>query len=195
MGCVYCLYFPNGKRYVGVTHGTADARFSAHKYTAANGKSHEVKHVHRAIAKYTPERVVLATLVVCGNYELLKRIEVAFISSMNTKSPNGYNLTDGGEGLLAPPACVRAKISAAGIGRKHTEATKLKIKISLTGKPKSKAQVEKMKALPGVPWTEERKAKFSEYRKGKRNNETTLAAMRAAAIKRWAAQKQTKGNL
>ena len=43
---------------------------------------------------------------------MLNEREIFWIAKLNTKVPNGYNLTDGGEGLVNPSDETRAKMSA-----------------------------------------------------------------------------------
>ena len=69
------------------------------------------KYLHRAFKKHGRQNFINGILEFC-NSENIKEREVFWIKELNTKSPNGYNLTDGGDGL---------------IGYKHTKETRKKI--------------------------------------------------------------------
>lgn len=62
-------------------------------------------------------------------------LEKKFIKELNTKYPNGYNLTDGGEGISGYHFTEQArnKISQKAKGRKHSEETKKKMSESRKG--------------------------------------------------------------
>lgn len=69
-----------------------------------------------------------------------ERFERAFIALGRQYGFNLTNVLDGGQG---PSQETCAKVSAAGIGRKHPPEVKAKIKAALSGKPKSKEHIEK----------------------------------------------------
>ena len=97
----------NGKVYVGKTQKTLEKRWSEH-CKSSRGKS--TSAIHRAIRKYgsgTFTLKVLATSVVSD----LNRLERFWINSLTSISPNGYNLTAGGDGLLNPSAETLRKMS------------------------------------------------------------------------------------
>ena len=71
----------------------------------------------------------------CTSKEELDRWEKYFIKSRDTKNPNGYNLTDGGEGLAGmkhKPETI-AKMSATKLGKKRSAETRAKISAARTG--------------------------------------------------------------
>ena len=105
MGFIYRLLFPNNKSYVGQTTRTVKERVKEHK-----SPSCKCLLVKKAIGKY-PDFIVETLLEI--NNELLDEYEIKFIEMYDTVSPNGYNLTSGGEGCP---------------GYKHTEETRLKMK-------------------------------------------------------------------
>lgn len=108
---IYCLInLINGKKYVGKTVNKLKKRIWVHK---CNKNS----YIGRAIQKYGWENFAVEILEECTAEELSER-EIFWIKTLNTKSPSGYNLTDGGEGSL---------------GREYSEETRTKI---ATGVPK-----------------------------------------------------------
>jgi hypothetical protein len=97
VGCLYQIEFPSGKKYIGISKHDADKRCVAHFVGAKNnGKL----IVHNAIRKYGAEKCKVSTLVISNNIEYLKELEIKAIAALNTKSPNGYNCTRGGDGVV-----------------------------------------------------------------------------------------------
>ncbi len=79
--------------------------------------------------------------------------EKFFIKTLKTKSPTGYNLTDGGEGIVGLKRTLehRRKISIANTGKKHSIASRMKMRASKIGKPFLPEHRAKLsKALKGV---------------------------------------------
>ncbi len=97
MGCLYQLTSPSGKRYIGITAQPLKSRWRAHK---AHAKRCADGHLQMAIRKYGAAGFSVKTLVLSDDYSYLKLLEQRAIVSFKTKSPRGYNLTDGGDGVL-----------------------------------------------------------------------------------------------
>jgi group I intron endonuclease len=76
------------------------------------------KFLKYAINKYGKQNFKKEIIQICSSLEELNEREIYWIKELNTKVPNGYNLTDGGEGLLNPSEEVRKNIS---IGLKNSE--------------------------------------------------------------------------
>ena len=94
-------YNLNGMSYVGMTKNFK-RRMNEHR-NGSNGKSR--CHVDRAIAKYGWENFHAEIIEICAA-EIAPEREMYWIATLKTKSPNGYNLTDGGEGTkghVQPP--------------------------------------------------------------------------------------------
>lgn len=106
MGCVYLLTSPSGKGYVGITRHTAAERFLVH---VRDSKTSTWSAVHAAMRKYGPESFKLETLLEGDDWSELCAAERRLIAELGTKSPRGYNLTDGGEGVANLPAEVEAR--------------------------------------------------------------------------------------
>jgi group I intron endonuclease len=90
-----------GKGYVGY-HFTN----SLDDYYIGSGK-----YLHSSLKKYGRKNFINGILEFCDSQNIKQR-EKFWIKKLNTKVPNGYNLTEGGDGL---------------IGYKHTEESKKKI--------------------------------------------------------------------
>lgn len=154
---VYCWRNKvNGKCYIG--KGRGGRAFEHLKPSQAN-----TQLFHRALAKYGQEAFELVYLEQgLTDAEALVR-EVYYIRTRQTRKPNGYNLTDGGEGTAGRvySAETRAKISAANsgpncklsermrgqkpnhkgfTGRTHSEETRAKISARGVGREKTPAQ-------------------------------------------------------
>ena len=141
----------NGKCYIGQTTKTFKERFRQHQ------TSHSV--IGNAIRKYGSknfEKMIISEHV---PNNLLNNKEIELITEYNTISPNGYNITPGGE---KPPSRKGAVLS---------EETKKKISRSLKGKkkgPRSKETKRKIsEARKGIKFSEEHKRKISESLKGR----------------------------
>lgn len=112
MGCLYRLDFPNGKSYVGITKESSARRFARHVRNALGGQTTALAN---AIRKYGAQSVTVTPVIEVEDWELLCLAEQEAIAKWATQSPNGYNLTEGGEGVVGHvhSAETRAKLSAA----------------------------------------------------------------------------------
>lgn len=116
----------NGKQYVG-----------QHKF---NGIGMDNKYIgsgvllHKAYKKYGFENFTIELLEEC-NDEDLNPLEQLYIEHYNTLSPNGYNLTKGGDGHFGyvTPDYVKLKISQSLKGFEFTEDRRKNISNALVG--------------------------------------------------------------
>lgn len=96
--CVLYLYVitnkVNGKQYVGVTD-TPSRRYAQHLCYLGSRVGSML--VHRAAGKYGVTNFTF-DVVACGDNAYILSMERCFIDRLRTKAPDGYNLTDGGEG-------------------------------------------------------------------------------------------------
>lgn len=93
MKCIYVrTNLVNGKQYVGQANDfkqrEAEWRCTKHHYAGAL--------IDNARAKYGLENWKVDVLRECETQEELNEWEMYYIKFLNTKTPNGYNLTDGG---------------------------------------------------------------------------------------------------
>lgn len=146
----------NKKKYIGQTINV-EKRKHEHYFSDSSGS----KLVRRAIKKYGMENFDFQILCTSEKEEIIKELEIKIISSLNTMSPNGYNLTLGGEGTT---------------GYKHTEKnkkimSKLKkgIKQSEDQKRKTSERMKGNSLAKGYKHTEETLKLLSEQRKGNKN--------------------------
>ena len=152
-GCVYiATNTVNNKKYIGKTKSCLEKRIWQHMNAAQRGSKHLF---HCAIRKYGKDAFGWVELFQSSNDAELLKVEIELIKEIKTKVPNGYNLTNGGEGLaglefsLEHRAKIRAahlgrirgpqtkehtaKVVAHHIGKKHSEETKRKMSLSQKG--------------------------------------------------------------
>ncbi len=84
-----------GKRYVGKTEAKISARWKQHIWLAGHGGTTPFA---RAIRKYGADQFMVSELAEVDNSADLRLLEAQFIAALSSKCPDGYNLTDGGEG-------------------------------------------------------------------------------------------------
>lgn len=153
MGCIYkitnCI---NQKLYLGLTINDAETRFKKHKSMIySNGCS----ALYEAFKKYGVENFMVETICFSNNKKELMSLEKHYISELNTVSPNGYNLTSGGENCKVTDE-TKKKISKALKGRKIKWAEKVSIGV------KKLWEDEEYRTKQ----TEQRKQKRGKYRDG-----------------------------
>ena len=156
MGCIYArINKINGKRYVGQASNMEQRQNRWNNLSIPYAGS----LINRARKKYGVDGFELIILKECPDEEM-NQLEMYFIKELNTKRPNGYNLTDGGNSTN---------------GYTHTEETKRKMSEALKGKNnpnygKHLSEEHKRKlseALRGKHHTEEARRKMSESKKGR----------------------------
>jgi len=168
---IYCITNTiNNKQYVGLT--TRDLDESKNYYGSGI-------YINRSIKKYGKENFNKEILEICDTDSQLKKREMFWITELSTKSPNGYNLTDGGDGVLNPTQEIIDKRNEklkllvgeknSHYGMKHSDSSKQQISMSLMGKSKSKQMKNRLsKTLTGRKLSKETKEKMSMSR----NNRT-----------------------
>ena len=168
MGCIYLATNRiTGKRYVGKTRVSFQRRIWEHKNESANGSD---RYFHRALRKYGFDAFVWERLYRGKDENQLVYWECYYIKMLKTKSPNGYNLTDGGDGVHGRT------------GWHHLEATKVKIRMGNVGKkhPTAGAKIrERHKGKIRGPRPESVKAKISASHIGMFPSDEARAKMRA----------------
>lgn len=98
MGRIYLLTSPSGKKYVGQTRGSVEARMKHHAYSAYNRNGRGCPALNCAIRKYGGILAFkLEILLECSNDELDAH-EIRFIAEHQSLRPRGYNISTGGGG-------------------------------------------------------------------------------------------------
>jgi group I intron endonuclease len=156
----------NSKIYIGQTKYDVSARVREHLSSSS--------HIGNALRKYGIQSFDVSVIDSANDREILSDKEIYWICFYDCKHPNGYNHTDGGEGLFNPSEDVIEKIRKASLKQinrsgnihPHSEETKKKISCS----------VKKIMS------TAEAKAKISSFHKGKVISESTKKKMSLAKI-------------
>lgn len=147
----------NGKKYIGKTINLKRRQYRwmtlSEKY-AGNA-------INNARAKYGIDTFDFEILIEC-NDEKLDYWEKHYIDKLNTKVPNGYNLTDGGEGCYGYSLSEETK-------RKIGDANKGENNFNYGKHLSEKTRKKISESLKGTIFTEERKQKISESKKGEKN--------------------------
>lgn len=164
----------NDKMYVGVTTKGYEHRFYNHKYQSR--KNGRCSALYAAIRKHGDEKFSVELLEVCHSFEHMNERERHWIKELDTMSPNGYNLTDGGDaGVLVPESMekVRAKL----IGKPISEKTRQAV-IDSWNNPESRARrLESIKEAMNRP---EVKEQTGARQRGVKKSASHVAALRKA---------------
>ena len=171
----------NGMSYIGKTTRSLEERIAEHL------RNSRTSYIDRAIQKHGWENFTVEVLAVCKTIEELNECERKSIVEHKTKFPNGYNLTDGGEGIpgyKAPPE-LSARLSAQRKGRKVTPEQSAKIAAKLKGREftdEHKANISAAKL--GHDVSDETRAKLKVANTGKKDSAETCAKKSASAATR-----------
>lgn len=125
-GVVYLIWnLVTGMRYVGQTKKSVKQRFKEH--------AKKDSHLGRAIKKYGEQNFRYGVIKTCYSKEEMNYWERYYIAVLKTKSPTGYNHTDGGDsGWVHTPEAIE-KIKATNRTRKQKERSEeLRQNIRLT---------------------------------------------------------------
>jgi len=182
----------NSKRYVGQTVKNLSERKCKHLYSV---KDNSLSPFHCAIRKYNEENFYWDIIAYCDTKDKLDFLEKFYIKYYNSRTPNGYNLTDGGDdNPMNYDECkkkvsenhadfsgdkhpmygkhhsieTRKKMSESATGRKHTEETKRKI-----------SEVGKGRIL-----SDETRRRMSDSRKGKLRSDETKRKIQEGWLRR-----------
>jgi group I intron endonuclease len=212
MGCVYqAINKINGKSYIGKTIGSMGKRSLEHFRCTKKKRSF---YFHAALKKYGFDNFIWKELFSSDDDNLLCKKEKEFIKNLNTKPPFGYNLTDGGEGIIGnvgrpqitPETRIKQSLSKMGnkyrLGVKVSEKTKEKISKARRGKyhypvsafTKLKISLSKL-GKKRKPFSLETRKNISvallgnRYRRGKKSSEETKLKISRAMFGRTASNK------
>ena len=90
MGFIYCVTFPDGKKYIGQTRSkrSIKSRIYNHKHSKTETL------ISKAFQLYQDNYTVNVVLEI--ENDLLNENEIKYIKEYNTLAPNGYNTNPGG---------------------------------------------------------------------------------------------------
>ena len=161
---VYKHTSPSGKSYIGITNNLS-VRDSSHK-SGDNGCT----AFNQAVKKYGWNAFTHEIIACCLSPQDALHLECLLVLEHNTQSPNGYNLSSGGEGGWTHSDESKAKMSKSRTGLKQSDATKQKKREALLGRtrPDSVKQLISERTK-GKQRSQETKDAMSARRKGKPN--------------------------
>jgi group I intron endonuclease len=141
----------NDKVYIGQTWMTIKKRFADHKSPSKIG----CIKLQNAFNKYGRDNFRIECIAMCSDQLTANYLEISYIIEY-CSIENGYNITTGGSSVM--------------FGRKHSEESKLKNRLSHLGKITSNETKNKLsQATKGIPKTTETRTKMSQAAKGNTN--------------------------
>ncbi|AGE51432.1 GIY-YIG catalytic domain-containing endonuclease [Paramecium bursaria Chlorella virus CviKI] len=172
MGFIYILISPNTKKYVGQTLRDINIRFKEHKTTSC------CIAISRAIQKYGWENIKKQYFEWVDDWDL-DYIEMILVEELETLSPKGYNLREGGGARGKLSEETKKKIGDSRRGKELSEETKTKISDSHRGKHLSEETKTKISdSQRGTKLSEETKRRIGIKQRGKKTSEETKRKMR-----------------
>lgn len=119
----------NGKIYIGKTARTLEVRMKEHL------RSNKT-YIDRAIHKYGIDNFKVSVVEECDTEEKLNEREIYWIAFYKCRTPNGYNLTSGGDGIAGYIVSeeTRKNLSTSHKGKKLSEKTRALMSISSKNK-------------------------------------------------------------
>lgn len=166
----------NAKQYVGIA-ANLETRWRRHR------SANEGQLIHRAIKKYGIDAFVFTHVADAFDADSAKMIERLLIAEHNTKSPHGYNMTDGGDGTLGMAKTEEHKQKLRDSNKKTWEDEVLrkslgeKISAARKGKPNGRKGIPNgRKGVPQSPdHVAKRKAAFAATMAIKKASQKELA--------------------
>ncbi len=150
MGCVYLVRNTvNGKGYVGKTRYKMESRKRSHEKEACAGSNF---YFHRSLLKYGFDAFVWTVLEEDDEDTWLFFVECMYIKKFSTKLPNGYNMTDGGEGASGIAISEKTRLKQRIAAYNRSEESNKKVSETLMGHAVSPETRNKLrKANSGKP--------------------------------------------
>lgn len=124
MGVLYKLTSPSGKSYIGISSKPFEARWSAHMSRLRDGRA--PGPLYAALRKYGPESFSKTVLAIESDWDVLCEMERKAIREHGTFTPNGYNATFGGEGVIGPRSDEAKKAIAEAQRRRYQRPDELR---------------------------------------------------------------------
>lgn len=161
----------NGKRYVGQTSQPLQKRWNRHKSPMNHRRS---SYLFSAICKYGANNFDIKPLVIVGTKQEMDYYEREFIKIWDLRNPEkGYNLTDGGGGML---------------GFKLSEETKRKMSQHIkSDEHRRNISLAKMgnKSRTGMRASEEEKRKRADSLRGRKLSAEHIQSLKIGSHNRY----------
>lgn len=157
---ITCLV--NGKRYVGITSRGLNRRWSEHLYDGRSART--TMAISRAISKHGSSNFTIQAVCSARSWRDICAAEAILIRQYGCRLPEGYNLSEGGEG---PFGCKRSAESVERIAAKHR------------GKPcHPNTRLAGSRTHKGVPKSSEHRARISAAKMGKTRSDSVKEKIR-----------------
>jgi len=127
-------------------------------------------YIHNTIKKYGKEKFEKEIIAWCYTKEQLDFLEKFYIQFYNSRHPNGYNLTNGGEGTLGYKMSEESIRRMKESHKNQSKETRKKISEARTGKHLSEETRNKLRR----PKSEEFRKKISRSMKGRNMGELNV---------------------
>jgi group I intron endonuclease len=145
----------NDKVYIGQTVESLKKRWNRHTWVCTIKRN--AMAITNAIVKYGKENFSIEEIDKADDIEELNEKEIYYINLYKSISPNGYNLTTGGN------------------NKRLSEETKRKISESNKGRKVSEETIKRLsESHKGIKMSEESRNKLSMTNKGKKPSENTI---------------------
>jgi group I intron endonuclease len=194
MGTLYLITSPAGKSYIGISSKTTEKRWAKHVEHAMGKRDNGA--LYAALRKYGPETFSVRTLVICDDWNYLCELEIRAIAAFGTRSPGGYNITAGGEGVTGERDDeFKRKVSVAQKKRFENPEERARMKVIANSIPTEIRRAAQIKTAVTIRTPEYRakasessKKQFSDYEARRKLGDALKAAytddMRQAASAR-----------
>lgn len=120
----------NGKAYVG-QHKIPTKPESFRRYM---GKGIAIREAIKKYGKENFDKIILEEIEDDEKHSLVSEREKFWITNEETKYPNGYNISEGGEGGCSKESAAKGVLTKKLNGYKHSEETKLHMSLAAKGK-------------------------------------------------------------
>ncbi len=115
----------NGKIYVGQTQREISQRLATHL--------HAKTYIGNVLKKYGLQSFTISIIDYADDKNVLTEKEIFWIKTLKCKFPDGYNLTDGGEGLFNPSEVTKQRLRLSHMGKHPTDKTRKKMSENNSG--------------------------------------------------------------
>jgi len=160
----------NNKSYIGITSNIGKRIHQHFSLTKKRYKS----HLYNSINKHGCKNFKIDSIDFAFSRQEVFKKEKYWIKELNTKNPSGYNLTNGGDGIVGYKHTqeTKDKIAEARKGKRATQKTKDKIRKKAIGRKASKETIKKLsESHKGYKQSQEHIDKIAKANTGKKRTQ------------------------